>query len=105
MSDMLGLNKNDLKKLTARQGLRKRIYGKISLERTQQESKWGIQRHNLSDWLAILTEEIGEIAKAILENKFRDGDIEDVKKELIHAAAVIVSILECIETGKASVFK
>ena len=38
-------------------------------ERIRQEAKWGPQHHSKEKWLTILTEEVGEVARAILENK------------------------------------
>ena len=38
-------------------------------ERIRQDEKWGCQHHTRGDWLAILVEEVGEVAQAILENR------------------------------------
>ncbi len=38
--------------------------------------------------LTIITEEHGELAHAIIENKYRDGPLEDIKEEAIHLAAM-----------------
>ncbi len=40
----------------------------ITNERISQEKKWGPQHHSKEHWLAILTEEVGEVARDILEN-------------------------------------
>lgn len=61
---------------------------KVLRERCFQDGKWGLQIHDMSRWLAILTEEIGEMAKAALEN-----DPEEFKKEAIQVAAVAVAIV------------
>ncbi len=63
----------------------------ISEERFQQDIKWGQDfdgRHH-AYWLTILTEEIGEAARAILEH-----DLVNLREELVQSAAVIVSWLE-----------
>jgi hypothetical protein len=39
----------------------------------------------------VLTEEVGEVARAVL-----DGDPEQVRRELVQVAAVAVAWLECI---------
>ena len=39
----------------------------IQIEREAQDEKWGEQRHSDEKWLAILLEELGEAAKAVLE--------------------------------------
>ncbi len=38
---------------------------RIRNERWAQEAKWGSQTHNPTEWLAILVEEVGEVADAI----------------------------------------
>lgn len=38
-------------------------------ERAKQEAKWGAQKHSREKWLAILMEEVGEAAKAVLEEQ------------------------------------
>jgi NTP pyrophosphatase (non-canonical NTP hydrolase) len=83
----------------------------IRKERQRQNSKWGEQNHNVVEWIAILTEEVGEAAKEAVDFHFAYGDISNLpagknlqqerinslKKELIQVAAVAVSILECID--------
>jgi len=62
----------------------------IHEERERQEAKWGDQSgHSSYKWLLILTEEMGEVAKAILEE-----NEEEAKKEVIQMAAVCCQILE-----------
>lgn len=74
----------------------------IYRERVAQDEKWGEQNHTPADWLVILTEEIGEVARAICEA--RHGKLCDLKdnlkqyrKELIQLAAVAVSMVECLD--------
>lgn len=44
------------------------VYTLVSQERDSQDAKWGSQRHHSGEkWLAILTEEVGEVAKEVLE--------------------------------------
>lgn len=69
--------------------------GKIAQEQYRQLMKWGIQKHNSFFWLAILAEEMGELAKAMLEHS-ETGD--EVEKELIHCAAVCATWLENYDT-------
>lgn len=40
----------------------------VSKERVRQETKWGAQHHSKEHWLTILMEEVGEVARDILEN-------------------------------------
>lgn len=43
------------------------VISDIIRERARQDRKWGIQDHSDLTWLGILTEELGELAKAIIE--------------------------------------
>ena len=61
----------------------------IKAERGRQDAKWGLQGHGIYQWLSILGEEIGEIHKAALEH-----DVDNLKVELIQAAAVLVAIAQ-----------
>lgn len=64
------------------------VFDAIKAECERQKEKWGVQDHFSFVWYTILMEEIGEVAKAILEH-----DYELMRKELIQCAAVIVSWL------------
>lgn len=77
--------------------LRSTIKEAVDLERYYQDQKWGIQNHEDQKWLTILTEEIGEVAKAILEQK-----PNEVKEELVQVTAVCVAWLEAIERRNAT---
>lgn len=80
--------------MTARAGetLRQSAYRQVSYERARQIVKWGKQAHDDLYWLGILIEEIGELAKAIIESK-----PADIKSELIQVAAVAVAWHEWLE--------
>ena len=66
------------------------IFGEIVAERDRQDTKFGDQsRNSLDRWNTILGEEVGEVAKAILEE-----DNENLEEELVQVAAVCVAILE-----------
>jgi NTP pyrophosphatase (non-canonical NTP hydrolase) len=65
-------------------------------ERARQDRKWGEQNHRDLRWLPILTEESGEVSKAINEEK-----PDQVEKELVQVAAVAIAWLECIERNRA----
>jgi len=67
----------------------------IMKERGRQDRKWGEQNHNDLYWLGILTEELGEVAKAIIQN-----DPEQAHKELVEVGAVALAWLECVERRK-----
>ena len=64
----------------------------IRQERTRQILKWG-DRRMLSNWtwIAVISEEVGEIAEAMLK-----GKLPDIHYEIVHVAAVAVAWLEDI---------
>lgn len=64
----------------------------ILAEREKQDQKWGEQNHHPQMWLAILMEEVGEVAKASLER-----DTDGYRKELVHVAAVALAALQSWE--------
>ncbi len=83
-----------LKKTAIRRDL---VFRAIIEERRRQFAKWGNQSHDDLKWLAILSEEMGEAAKAALE--FQSGelstdDYREFREELVHVAAVAVAALE-----------
>lgn len=69
------------------------IYMGIAQEVENQFQKFGIQNHPDGFWLAIAVEEIGEIAKDLIENE-RGGE-RNVDEEITQLAAVCVSWLDC----------
>lgn len=69
---------------------------KILRERRRQDDKWGADRNLFNEsWLTILSEEVGEAAKAILET-----DFENLDKEVMQVAAVALAWLENLERRK-----
>jgi NTP pyrophosphatase (non-canonical NTP hydrolase) len=72
--------------------LRENIFLEIHDERNRQDSLWGEQNHDPYYWLTILVEEVGEVAKALCEKK-----PDEYRYELVHTAAVAVSMIECYE--------
>ena len=69
-----------------------KIWQEVKNEMYKQYAKWDKQNHQRPYWLAILVEEVGEVAKAVVEY-----DTEAYRKELIQVAAVAVSALESLE--------
>jgi NTP pyrophosphatase (non-canonical NTP hydrolase) len=59
-------------------------------ERKEQDSKWGTQDHDDLYWLAILMEEVGELAREVIE-----GHKLSMSHELIQSGAVCLAWLEC----------
>lgn len=66
-------------------------------ERERQNQKWGEQNHTDEIWMPILVEEVGELAQAILHNRFGGKAKGTTKEELTHVAAVALQWLECME--------
>ena len=52
-------------------------------EHRRQLEKWGRQNRILFEWLAYITEELGELSEAISEYEYRDGDKDNIVKEAI----------------------
>lgn len=74
--------------------IRYKVFNIIEKERANQLAKWGEQDHTDAWWLVILLEEVGEVARNILEG-------ENVNAELAQVAAVAVAWLENREQDNA----
>jgi len=74
----------------------KTIIHEIKDERCRQIEKWGYQAHDMYIWLAILSEEVGELSRAVLDSRWDNGPESDIKKEAIQVAAVAHAILESL---------
>lgn len=67
----------------------------ILQERDAQDEKFGPQEgHSGFVWLAILTEEVGELSQCILHGKFGGKASEKTLEEAVQTAAVAVAIVE-----------
>ena len=72
----------------------------IHAERVRQNEKWGEQNHDDYRWLAILSEELGEVSQAILHDEFGGKAAGTLEEELVQLVAVGVQWLECIERNR-----
>ena len=76
----------------------------IITEREKQDAKWGEQNHSPIEWVSILTEEVGEVAKAALESHFKhknkDHSYTEYRKELIQVAAVAIAMIESLDRNE-----
>lgn len=72
------------------------VLNEVETERWRQEGKWGEQNHDSPLYLTIMVEEVGEVAKAILEHRR-----QEVRAELVQVAAVAVAMIECIDRNPA----
>ncbi len=59
-----------------------------------QIKKWGIQTHSFFEWCNYITEELGELAKAIAENEYRHGTKQEIIDEAIQVATLALKIAE-----------
>lgn len=72
------------------------IWQDICQERKRQDEIWGADRNQSGYvWNAILTEEVGEVAKEVLEE-----DVERLYTELVQVAASAVAWMEAIKAGR-----
>ena len=77
-----------------------KILNEIRNERTAQDKKWGEQNHDRYKWVAILTEETGEVSEAALEAEHDPEWISNYRDELIQVAAVAVAMIECLDRNQ-----
>ena len=70
------------------------VLGQVINERERQDEKWGEQNHTPDKWILILSEEVGEAAKALLE-----GDA-NYRSEMIQIAAVAIAATESFDRMK-----
>ena len=63
------------------------LVDRVLSELQAQFDKWGVQQHSPERYLAILSEEVGEAAKAVVQ-----GDIDDMRHQLIEVAAVALAM-------------
>lgn len=79
-----------------------RCFADILAERVRQDMKWGEQSHQSMEWLAILTEEVGELAQAVNEQRWRarPDTLHELRLELVQVAAVAAAWLECLDRAE-----
>ena len=68
-------------------------------EHTNQLKKWDVQTHTLFEWCNYTTEELGELAKAISEEEYREGTKADIVEEAIQVATLALKIAEMCMDG------
>jgi NTP pyrophosphatase (non-canonical NTP hydrolase) len=76
-------------------------------EQIRQIEKWGEQNHTPAMWLAILTEEIGEVAQAVCKAWVPPYDTLEQQEwlgryraELVQVAAVAISAIESFDRNE-----
>jgi len=80
-----------------------RVMREIQAERQRQDEKWGEQNHDDTWWLAILMEEVGELAQAMLHSSFGGPHAGTERIELMQVAAVAVQWLEAMGRRETAV--
>jgi len=80
-----------------------RVMREIQEERQRQDEKWGEQNHDDTWWLAILMEEVGELAQAMLHSSFGGPHAGTERTELTQVAAVAVQWLEAMGRRETAV--
>lgn len=75
------------------------ILKEIQSERLRQDLKFGVQPRSLKPalYLAVLAEELGEVARSIIE-----GDSDNYRVELIQLAAVAAATVEDFDLGNST---
>jgi hypothetical protein len=82
--------------LRQRAELEQAPYPDICGERERQDAKWGVQNHDPRYWLAILGEEFGEAAKAIVQH----NGARKLRAELVQVAAVAIAFIESLDRNE-----
>lgn len=73
-------------------GIEKEGHILIDDEDHRQIEKWGVQKHSYFEWLAFITEELGELSRAISEYHFRNGDRDDIVREATQIATLAIKV-------------
>jgi hypothetical protein len=67
-------------------------------ERFRHLDKWSFQRHTLAEWVSILTEEVGALAKEVNDASFMGGsNNKELKAQSAQVAAVALAIFQQID--------
>jgi len=69
-------------------------------EDERQIKKWGVQEASPFEWMTYLAEEVGELAAAVSEFIYRDGDQRQISKEAIQVATLALKIAKMAEGYK-----
>ena len=82
------------------------VYRDIKAERERQFTKWGQQNHEPMVWGAILGEEVGELAQAMLADTFGSKDHSShsasMREEAVQIAAVAVAFIQHLDRKTTS---
>lgn len=84
-------------------GKSKKVSMEVQKERVKQDERFGEQNHDPNIYLSILTEEVGEAAKDIVDATHGDDKFRYYKaarKELIQVAAVAQAMVESLDRNE-----
>lgn len=73
-------------------------YSEIMAEVKRAEAKWPEWPTNRYEALAILTEEIGELAQACLKEKHEGGNTKAIKTEAVQVAAMAIRFIRNLDS-------
>jgi len=73
----------------------------LKAEDKRQIDKWGYQHHSIWEWLGFTGEEYGELCKAVSEEQFRNGSIDDIITEATQLATLAAKIAVMAQAWKA----
>jgi NTP pyrophosphatase (non-canonical NTP hydrolase) len=77
------------------------VLDEVTAEPTRQDERWGQQNHDPFHYLSILTEGVGECARACNEWWGRKPEhLAELREELVQTAAVAVAFVECLDPGE-----
>ncbi|GAB3278403.1 MazG-like family protein [Larkinella harenae] len=79
------------------------VLDEVANERKRQEEKWGQQNHAPVYYNAILQEEVGEVAKEVVEYTFAEPGVprlQNIRKELVQVAAVAVAMIQSLDRNE-----
>jgi NTP pyrophosphatase (non-canonical NTP hydrolase) len=83
-----------------------RVEEAVRTERARQDAKWGEQNCHDFEWVSILGEEFGEVARAANEANFQSGknrgDFTHLRTELVQVAAVAAAWIEALDRRNAA---
>jgi len=66
----------------------------IKNEHLHQMAKWGVQIRTAEEWMLYLTEEVGELAEAVSEYKYRKGEKKHIELEAIQVVTLALKVAE-----------
>ena len=76
------------------------LFQDVLAEQERQVAKHGVQTRSPFEWLAYLTEEMGELSEAICDAHYRGGASGHIHDEAIQVATLALKIAEMAKQGR-----